>query len=72
MMRPVMAVLRHRGVRCMIFIDDMLLLHSSASCLTDVVTEVATMLLHLGLRMNWEKSSPVPSHRKEFLGFVIN
>lgn len=72
LLRPVMAVLRRQGIRCMVFIDDLLILHQSETELTQITLEVVTMLLQLGFRVNYQKSALVPSRRREFLGFTIH
>ena len=72
LLRPVMAVLRRQGIRCMIFIDDLLLLHPSREELKKITAEVVTMFLQLGFLINQEKSGLIPSQRTVFLGFTVD
>ena len=60
LLRPVMAVLRRQGIRCMTFIDDLLLLHPSREELKKITAEVVTMFLQLGFLINQKKSGLIP------------
>ena len=55
-LRPVMAILRQRGMRSIIFIDNVLLIAQSPQELLDQTREVIQLLQLLGFRINWEKS----------------
>ena len=55
-----------------IFVDDLLLMASSKSELTEVTLEVITMFLQLGFLINWEKLALTPCQRIRFLGFMID
>ena len=72
LLRPVVAVLRQQGIRCMIFINDLLLLHPSKEELKKITTEVVTIFVQLGFLINQEKSGLIPSQRTVFLGFTVD
>lgn len=72
LLRPVMAVLRTQGIRCMVFIDDLLLLSSSRLTLAEITKEARHLLQHLGFLINLEKSVTVPQQKITFLGFVLD
>ena len=72
LMKPVMALLRQRGIRSMIFLDDMLLMTDSRQELEEKSLEVLTLLRLLGFRINWEKSQLSPTHKLLYLGFTID
>ena len=71
-LRPVMAILRQRGMRSIIFIDDILLIAQSPQELLDQTREVTQLLQLPGFRINWEKSVLTPCQEITYLGFLIN
>ena len=71
-MRLVMGLLRSRGIRCIIFIDDVLLISNSKQVLGEVTQETLLLLQHLGFRINWEKSVLKPCQRITYLGFIVD
>ena len=71
-LRPVMAVLRRRGIRCIIYIDDLLLLSQSKEELVEITKEVLDLLRLLGFVINWVKSILTPCQTILFLGFVVD
>ncbi|XP_044140287.1 uncharacterized protein LOC122930766 [Bufo gargarizans] len=72
LMRPVVAWLRSRGVRLIIYLDDMLLMHQSAPTLLVHLRWTTDLLSRLGFLINHEKSCLTPSQRMEFLGFTVD
>ena len=72
MLKPVMAILRQRGMRSIVFIDDILLMAHSSQGLVEQTQEVIQLLQLLGFRINWEKSVLSPCQMITYLGFVIN
>ncbi len=71
-LKPVMAVLRQRGIRSVIFIDDTLLMSQSNQELAHQAHEMVRMLHLLGFLVNREKSILTPTRQIQFLGFIIN
>ena len=72
LLRPVMATLRRRGIRCIIYIDDLLLLSQSRAELDSATRAVLGLLTYLGFVINWGKSVLEPQRRLHFLGFLVN
>ncbi len=71
-LKPVMAALRSRGVRVIIYLDDMLFLNEEREGLVADVKMASDLLQRLGFFINWEKSLPTPSQSLEFLGKIVN
>ena len=71
-MKPVVGALRHMGIRLIIYLDDILILHQSKEELIQLVPMICQMLEALGLVVNQKKSILVPEQRMEFLGFLVD
>jgi hypothetical protein len=71
-LKPVMAALRSRGIRVIIYLDDMLFLNEEREGLVADVKMASDLLQRLGFLINWEKSLPTPSQSLEFLGMIVN
>ena len=73
LMKPVVKFLRKEGIRCVIYLDDLLVLcgkdFKEALRIRDLVLN---LILVLGLTVNMKKSVLVPVRRLDYLGFVIN
>lgn len=72
LMKPVMAILRRRSIRCMIFIDDILLLSQSREELFQITQEFAKLLGLLGFLVNADKSIMTPCQSLTYLGFMVD
>lgn len=72
LMKPIIQYLRDRGVPCVNYLDDFLILGSSEVSCTKNVQIVTTLLGTLGLIINTEKSVLTPKTRCKFLGFVFD
>ncbi|XP_040266255.1 uncharacterized protein LOC120980933 [Bufo bufo] len=70
LLRPVVSWLRSRGVRLIVYLDDILLMHESSARLLEHLRWTADLLTDLGFLLNMEKSCLIPSQRMEFLGFM--
>ena len=71
LLKPVAAFLRKRGIRLIIYLDDILLIGSSIKE-TSLFTEMTMSLLEsLGFIINKEKSVLHPTQTFIFLGFII-
>ena len=55
-LRTVMAFLRRKGIRLVIYLDDILVLNESKEGLVADVNTVLELLQSLGFLLNWEKS----------------
>ena len=72
LLRPVLTSLRDKGVRCLIYLDDMLILGRTAEELKQNFTLAKFLLTSLGFLVNEDKSVSGPTQELEFLGFIIN
>ncbi|KAM4770877.1 LOW QUALITY PROTEIN: uncharacterized protein WCC33_002647 [Rhinophrynus dorsalis] len=72
LLKPVVSLLRSRGVRLIIYLDDMLLMSQDRELLCTHMDWTIRLLTELGFLLNWEKSLTVPSQCVEFLGFMID
>ena len=71
-LRPIVAKLRSEGIRTVIYLDDLLLIHHQKDRLTEIFNYVRRLLSSLGFIVKLEKCSPEPTHRLVFLGAVLD
>jgi hypothetical protein len=72
LMQPVVKILRSIGIRCIIYLDDFLILaFSLGQARADTIT-VLRVLCFLGLTVNWEKSKLDPCRNQQYLGLTID
>lgn len=71
-LRPVVGHLRSRGVRLLIYLDDILLLAESADQAISQTQLMVDLLSDLGFSINFPKSQLTPQRTAEYLGFKIN
>jgi len=70
-LRPLMALLKQMGIRCIIYIDDILLLHQNALQLARSMAVAINLLQHqAGLNLKTSKCSFRPLQRFQCLGYV--
>lgn len=67
-----MAFLRRRGIRIIIYLDDILILNGSTEGLLADLKLVVELLQTLGFIINQEKSISTPSQVIEYLGLVVS
>ena len=72
LMKPVVAMLRQRGVRLIIYLDDILIMAESEDLVLHQAASILNLLESLGFVINYKKSQLVPSQQIEFLGFLID
>ncbi|KZR96378.1 Uncharacterized protein APZ42_009313, partial [Daphnia magna] len=72
LLKPVVAFLRGRGIRLIIYLDDLLFLNQSHDGLLLDQKVVIGLLEFLGFIINYEKSVIVPLQILEYQGTVIN
>ena len=71
-MKEVITVARSLGVRCVFYIDDIIIIAHNiqeAYIHTKIVMQILTKL---GFTINYKKSELVPKQKIEFLGFMVN
>ena len=71
-LRPIVGFLQSRGIRCVIYLDDLLLLHQNRDTLKEHTATALALLEALGFLVNYPKSMLDPSQIMVFLGFTIN
>eukprot|EP01126_Amoeba_proteus_P041584 TRINITY_DN4476_c0_g6_i1.p1 TRINITY_DN4476_c0_g6~~TRINITY_DN4476_c0_g6_i1.p1 ORF type:complete len:589 (+),score=71.36 TRINITY_DN4476_c0_g6_i1:634-2400(+) len=72
-MKVVVKHLRRLGIRCVIYIDDLIILHGTVMAQArKEIDFVVETLLNLGLTINMKKSILKPTTRVVFLGFIID
>ncbi|KAM4748709.1 uncharacterized protein WCC33_006088 [Rhinophrynus dorsalis] len=72
LLKPVVHFLRSRGVRMIIYLDDMLIMSQDKERLLSHTELTLRLLTSLGFLINWDKSVLVPSRSMEFLGFLTD
>ena len=71
-MKPVAGFLRKRGVRLLLYLDDMLIIGSTPREVNDFTQMAVNLLKTLGFIINLHKSVLTPTQVITFLGFTIN
>lgn len=72
LMKPVLARLRQLGIRCMAYMDDLLIAARTAEQATRDTQVARSLLENLGLTINLDKSEFTPTQQLQFLGFQFN
>ena len=72
LLKPALTFLRQRGSRCLMYLDDMLLLGRSPEETKESFHLCQKLISSLGFTINWQKTVKEPTQKLEFLGFVIN
>ena len=72
LMKPVVAFLRERGIRLIIYLDDLLILCNCRDTLLSQLELIKDLFQTLGLLINNKKSQLEPSQEIVFLGLTIS
>ena len=72
LLRPVAAFLRTRGIRLVIYLDDILLANKNREKLEEEVEFTIELLEQLGFLVNREKSAVIPTKTITYLGLLID
>jgi hypothetical protein len=72
LLKPVAAFLRKRGIRLVLYLDDMLIIGSSVQETTKFTQIAMDLLTSLGFTIHKVKSITTPTQIITFLGFIIN
>lgn len=72
LMKPIVAHLRDRGVRLVIYLDDILIIAESRTTVADARDYTLALLRRLGWVINEKKSLLEPAQVMEFLGFRLD
>ena len=70
--RPIVAKLRSEGIRTVIYLDNLLLIHHQKDTLNEIFLYVRRLLSSLGFIVKLEKCSLKPSRCLVFLGVVLD
>ena len=71
-MKPIAIFLRARGVRMIVYVDDILLMADTAAQAKSHLETLTFLLTGLGFVINAQKSITTPTQQIEFLGFKVN
>lgn len=71
-MKPVVNNLRRKGLRSVIYLDDLFCIGSSKQRCAENVSTSVSMLESLGFIINYKKSNLTPSKEGKFLGIIYN
>ncbi|CAB4013557.1 Hypothetical predicted protein [Paramuricea clavata] len=72
LMKPVVGALRQRGIRLIIYLDDILIMAESHDLASHHAALTLNLLEGLGFIVNYQKSQLLPCQEMEFLGFLID
>ena len=72
LLKPVLARLRHQGMRLIMYLDNMLVMAESKEKLESHITQITSLLELLGFMVNREKSYLVPAQETQYLGFMVD
>jgi len=71
-MRPVVRALREKGIRCVIYLDDLLIIAETREKANEHTREARRFLESLGWTINYAKSELTPTRTITYLGFAID
>ena len=72
LLKPVIAILRSSGMRIVIYLDDILLMHQNHQEIMKIFHMLTGLLENLGFIIKQEKCSPFPTEELVFLGAQLN
>lgn len=71
-LKPLVAFLRKRGIRIVVYLNDFLILNQSKEGAERDFKFTVDLLIKCGFYINWEKSLGVAAQEREFLGLIVN
>ena len=72
-MRPLVRFLRACGIKCVIYIDDLIHFHGESQKVAEEESKlVFRVIVWLGLTLNVQKSVMAPTREVTYLGMIIN
>jgi hypothetical protein len=71
-LKPLVAFLRKKGIRIIVYLDDFLILNQSKEGAERSFTETVEVLQKIVFLINWKKSLGVAAQQREFLGLLID
>jgi hypothetical protein len=70
MPKCVMAIREIWRIRCVVYLDDLVLLHPDKNHLEKLTTQITQFLQHFGWTINLEKSHLQPTQQFQYLGWI--
>jgi hypothetical protein len=70
LLKVVVAFLRKRGIRLVLYLDDFLIMNETEEGLRSDLKTTLGILESLGFLINWDKSTTIPSKCIEYLGMI--
>lgn len=71
-MKPVLKCLRLKGITCVAYLDDILIISKDQREGEKDVATALELLLYLGFIINYDKSSLIPTQKCKYLGFLFD
>jgi len=68
LLKPVLARLRHQGMRLIMYLDNMLVMAQTREELESHLSQIMSLLELLGFVVNREKSQLIPTQLTQYLG----
>jgi hypothetical protein len=65
-----MAIREIWRIRCVVYLDDLLLLHPDKNHLAKLAPQLPQLLQYYGWTVNLEKSHPQPTQQFQYLGWI--
>lgn len=72
LLKPIASFLRQRGLRLVVYLDDILVVSHSKESAQEAVKQVTALFISLGFVIHEEKSVMVPTQSLEYIGLVID
>ena len=72
LLKPVSSLLGRLAIKCVMYIDDILVMHKEKETLINQAAFIIKLLTWLGFIINVEKSNVVPSQQTVFLGMHLD
>ena len=72
LLKPLVAVIRSKGIRIVIFLDDLLIMHQDKVQCQKIFSQITHLLSNLGFLIKQEKCSSCPTQQITFLGALLN
>ena len=72
LMKVVVASLRKKGIRLVIYLDDLLFFGNTREGVLSALSMAISLLESLGLIINWKKSVATAAQIIKYLGIVVN
>ena len=71
-LKPLFSMLRSKGHKSVVFVDDTYLQSENYSDCLDNISDTVQLLISLGFTIHADKSVLIPTQKIIFLGFIIN